>query len=144
MRILPEKEAGIVIAMVLGEKYLLDDEVRDLYQGSGISHILAISGLHISLVGAAIYIFLRKLRLGLIASTVLSLAVVYSYGVLTNFSVSTNRAVVMYSVMLFARIIGKTFDILSALSLSAFLILFQNPIELFQPGFLYPLVRYSE
>lgn len=136
MRILPEKEAGIVIAMVLGEKYLLDDEVRDLYQGSGISHILAISGLHISLVGAAIYIFLRKLRLGLIASTVLSLAVVYSYGVLTNFSVSTNRAVVMYSVMLFARIIGKTFDILSALSLSAFLILLQNPIELFQPGFL--------
>jgi competence protein ComEC len=134
--ILPEKEAGTLIAMVLGEKYLLGDEIKTLYQENGISHILAISGLHISMVGAAIYFMLRKLRLGLVASTVISLVFVYSYGMLTNFSVSTNRAVVMYSIMLLANLIGKTFDILSALSLSAFLILLQNPMELFQAGFL--------
>ncbi len=133
---LPKKEAGTLMAMVLGEKYLLEDEIKTLYQENGISHILAISGLHISMVGAAIYFLLRKLRLGLIASTVISLAFVYSYGILTNFSVSTNRAVVMYSILLLAKIIGKTFDILSALSLSAFLILLQNPMELFQAGFL--------
>lgn len=134
--ILPEKEAGTLMAMVLGDKYLLEDEIRLLYQKNGISHILAISGLHVSMLGAAIYFLLRRLRLGLIASTVLSLAFVYSYGILTNFSVSTNRAVVMYSILLISKIIGKTFDILSALSLSAFLILLQNPMVLFQAGFL--------
>lgn len=136
MQILPEKEAGILTAMVLGEKYMLEDEIKDLYQENGISHILAISGLHISMIGAAVYIFLRKIRLGLYASTVLSMAFIYCYGVLTNFSVSTNRAVVMYSVMLAANLLGKTFDLLSALSLSAFIILIQNPMQIFHAGFL--------
>lgn len=134
--ILSKREAGTLMAMVLGEKHLLEEEIKTLYQENGISHILAISGLHISMVGAAIYFLMRKLRLGLIASTVISLFFVYSYGILTNFSVSTNRAVVMYSILLIAKILGKTFDILSALSLSAFLILLQNPMELFQAGFL--------
>lgn len=134
--VLPEDEAGTLMAMVLGEKYLLGDEINQLYQENGISHILSISGLHISMVGAAIYYLLKKLRLGLVASTILSMGFVYSYGVLTNFSVSTNRAVVMYIVMLVANLIGKTFDMLSALSLSAFLILIQNPMQIFSVGFI--------
>lgn len=135
-KILPEKETGILMAMVLGEKYLLGEDINILYQENGISHILAISGLHVSLIGAAIYFCLRKLRLGLVASTILSLAFVYSYGIFTNLTVSTNRAVVMYSVLLVANLIGKTFDILSALSLSALIILIPNPMELLSAGFL--------
>ena len=135
-KVLPKKEAGILMAMVLGEKYLLEDEIKLLYQENGISHILAISGLHVSMVGAAIYYLLKRLRLGLAVSTLMSLAFVYSYGILTNFSVSTNRAVVMYSIFIIAKLIGRTFDILTAMSLSAFLILLQNPMELFQAGFL--------
>jgi len=50
--------------------------------------------------------------------------------------VSTNRAVVMYSIMLLANLIGKTFDLLSALSLSAFIILLQNPMQILSAGFL--------
>lgn len=134
--VLPEKEAGTLMAMVLGEKYLLDDEINRLYQENGISHILSISGLHVSMVGVAIYFILKKLRLGLLASTILSIVFVYSYGILTNYSVSTNRAVVMYIVMLFANILGKTFDMLSALSLSGFLILIQNPMQIFSIGFI--------
>ena len=134
--VLPDKEAGAIMAMVLGEKYLLDDEIKELYQENGISHILAISGLHISIVGAAIYFLLKRLKLGLLASTILSIGFVYSYGIFTNFSVSTNRAVVMYIVMVTAKLIGKTFDLLSALSLSAFLILIQNPMEIFNLGFI--------
>ncbi|NLK99284.1 MAG: DUF4131 domain-containing protein, partial [Clostridiales bacterium] len=83
--ILSEKEVGTIIAMVLGEKYLLGDEIKSLYQENGVSHILAISGLHISMVGAAIYFMLRKLRLGLMVSTVMSLVIVFSYGIFTNF-----------------------------------------------------------
>ena len=58
---LPGKECGIVSAMVLGNKALLDMDIRSLYQQSGIGHLLAISGLHISILCIAIYKFIRVL-----------------------------------------------------------------------------------
>lgn len=134
--ILDEKEVGVLIAMLLGEKYLLDDELKELYQTGGISHILAISGLHVSLIGLGVFRLLKQCRLPLQISIVLSIAFLYSYGVLTNFSVSTNRSVVMMVVLLLAKLFGKTYDILSALALSALLILLQNPLQLFSAGFI--------
>lgn len=134
--ILSEKESGALIAMLLGEKYLLDDEIKQLYQENGISHVLAISGLHISLIGMFIFKLLKKLKLPIIAATFGSIFFIYSYGVLTNFSVSTNRAVVMMVVMLLAGLIGKTYDMLSSCALSALIILLQNPLQIFSAGFL--------
>lgn len=134
--ILEDREAGVLITMLLGEKYLLADELKELYQTGGISHILAISGLHVSLIGLGIFRLLKLCRLRLPVSTFLTIAFLYSYGVLTNFSVSTNRSVVMMVVLLLANLLGKTYDILSALALSALLILLQNPLQLFSVGFL--------
>lgn len=133
--ILPQKEAGVMTAMLLGEKYLLEDELRQLYQDNGIAHILAISGLHITLIGYSLYQLLRKCKAGLYLSTILSILFIYCYGIFTNFSVSTNRAVVMFIVMLLSKIIGKTYDTLSAIALSAFLILLGSPLQLFSAGF---------
>lgn len=55
-----EENAGILSAMVLGEKSALDGDIRMLFQRNGIAHILAISGLHISLLGMGFYRLLRK------------------------------------------------------------------------------------
>ncbi|MDF2484164.1 MAG: putative rane protein [Herbinix sp.] len=134
--ILEDREAGTLIAMLLGEKYLLEEEVKQLYQSNGISHVLAISGLHVSLIGMSIFWLLRKCKLPITIATVLTILFIYSYGVLTNFSVSTNRAVVMMIVMLLATIFGKTYDMLSATALSALIILLQNPLQLLSAGFL--------
>ncbi|MDF2541778.1 MAG: putative rane protein [Herbinix sp.] len=134
--ILEEKEAGALTAMLLGEKQLLDAEISQLYQENGISHILAISGLHVSLIGLSVYHLLKRLRVPVLPSTVISILFVYCYGVLTNFSVSTNRAVVMIIIMMMAGIFGKTYDMLSATALSALLILLMHPLEIFQAGFL--------
>lgn len=134
--ILEDREAGALIAMLLGEKYLLSEEIKDLYQQNGISHILAISGLHVSLIGMFIFRLLKKLRVPLIAATLITIFTIYSYGVLTNFSVSTNRAVVMMILLLLAAPFGKSYDMLSAMSLSALLILLQNPLQIFSAGFL--------
>lgn len=134
--ILSEDESGTLIAMLLGEKYLLNEEIKQLYQENGISHLLAISGLHISLIGMCIYQLLKKLRLPITLVTFVSIFFIYTYGVLTNFSVSTNRAVVMMVIMLLAVLIGKTYDMLSASALSAFLILLQNPLQIMSAGFL--------
>lgn len=134
--ILDDKNAGIVSAMLLGEKSLLDEDIKDLYQQNGITHILAISGFHVSLIGLTFYKVLIKIGLSQLTSTIISTLTIYCYGLLTNFSVSTNRAVVMLIVGLFANVIGRTYDLLSATALSALLILIQNPMEIYDAGFL--------
>jgi competence protein ComEC len=135
-RLLGEREAGTLIAMLLGEKYLLEEEIKQLYQENGISHILAISGLHISLIGMGAFWLLRKCRLPQPVSVFLTLVLIYSYGELTNFSVSTGRAVVMTAVGLMALILGRTYDILSAAAFSAMVILLLNPLQIRSAGFL--------
>ena len=59
--VLEEPEDGILKAMVLGDKTELDSEVQKLYQQNGISHVLAISGLHISLIGMGLYKMLKRI-----------------------------------------------------------------------------------
>lgn len=134
--ILEDKEAGTLIAMLLGDKYLLDEEIKQLYQENGISHILAISGLHVSLIGMAVFWLLKRLRLPLLPAAIIAILFIYSYGILTAFSVSTNRAVVMMTLMLISPLFGKTYDMLSAMALSALIILLQNPLQVFSVGFL--------
>ncbi|BBF43313.1 late competence protein comeC, DNA transport [Lachnospiraceae bacterium KM106-2] len=134
--LLPEEQVGFVCAMILGEKDQMDEELKQLYCDLGIAHIFAISGLHITLLGMGLYSFLEKLKLSLrlrVAATILFLTL---YGILTNFSVSTNRAVVMMVILLVSKVFGKCYDLLSAISFSALIILFQKPMEMTDSGFL--------
>lgn len=59
-KLLGEKNGATASAMVLGRKKGMDSEVKALYQGAGISHLLAISGLHLSLIGAGLFGLLKK------------------------------------------------------------------------------------
>lgn len=135
-RLLSGKNAGILTAMMLGDTNNLDADIKELYRKNGITHILAISGLHISLLGLTLYKILRRLRLPLFASTAVTLFFLYSYGILTGFGVSTNRAVVMMAVYMAALLAGRTYDLLSGTAFSALIILMQSPLEIMSAGFL--------
>lgn len=134
--IFPEREAGIIAAMILGEKSYTDSEIKTLYQENGISHILAISGLHLSLIGLGIFNILRKVRGSILQSIIFSFVLILLYAYMTGFSVSAKRAVIMFLISLSAKLIGCTYDILSSLSFSALIVLFGQPMMLFQAGFL--------
>lgn len=134
--ILNQENAALISAMLLGEKGMLGEEIKELYQDNGITHILAISGMHVSLIGLSIYKVLKIIGLHQCGATILSIGMIYSYGWLTNFSVSTNRAVVMLVVALCGSLIGRTYDLLSAMSLSGLIILIQNPMSIYDVGFL--------
>lgn len=132
---LPEDEAGIVISMLLGEKAYMDTEVKERYQRCGIAHILAISGLHISLLGMSLYrILLASGRYRQTACIVTILFLVF-YGIFTGFSVSATRAILMALVMLSGEILGYAYDLLSGLSFAALCILIPAPMQLFDMGF---------
>lgn len=133
----PEREAGILGAMLLGEKGLLDEEIKGLYQQNGIVHILAISGLHLSLLGMGFYKLLRRIRMPIAVDITLTIALMYAYGVMTGMGVSILRAFVMFGLKLFAELIRRSYDLLTAMTVAALLILVQQPLYLSHSGFLF-------
>lgn len=134
--ILPKKEAGVLSAMLLGDKAMLEEDIQEKYQENGISHIISISGLHMSFFGLSIYQLLRKLKCRITISTMVVFVMILLYGILTNNSVSANRAICMLILLLLATIFGKTYDALSALSFSALIALIKAPMQLYQVSFL--------
>ena len=134
--VVPEREAGILSAMLLGEKSGLDDEVRELYTETGIAHILAISGLHISMIGMGLFAFLRRFVMPMRWAVIVTGIMLFLYGMLSGFSIATRRAVIMTMLVLIARLIGERYDRINALALAAIVELLIHPASLFLPGFL--------
>ena len=59
--LLSPEDASVMKAMLLGDKKGMDREIKSLYQAAGISHVVAISGLHISILGTGVYNLLSAL-----------------------------------------------------------------------------------
>lgn len=133
---LNETDQGIVTAMITGDQSLLEEETKVRYQRSGISHILAISGLHISLIGMCFFRLLHKMRCHLSCNTILTTVFLVCYGMMTDFSISTSRAIVMLLISLYAPLLGCTYDRKSAIAFSGLMLLITSPLLLFQAGFL--------
>ncbi|MDE6213669.1 MAG: ComEC/Rec2 family competence protein, partial [Lachnospiraceae bacterium] len=133
----PEREADIMAAMLLGEKGALDEEIKSLYQQNGIIHILAISGLHLSLLGMGIYGIGRRLRIPNVVNIILSIALLYCYGSMVGMGVSIIRALIMFGLKLSASLFKRTYDMLTAMMTAALLILVQQPLYLTHSGFLF-------
>lgn len=131
-----EKDAGVLSAMLLGEKAFLDTELKLLYQESGISHILAVSGLHISLLGMTVYQFVRHTQVGRNGAICMACFFVFGYGFFTNFSISTERAIVMFFLSMFATLLGRTYDMPTALACSAVFTLIRQPLAIGSASFL--------
>lgn len=133
-----EDDRGIFKAIILGEKSELPAEVRKLYQSSGIAHLLAISGLHISMIGMGAFRLCRKAGMGLGSAGILGGTITVCYGILaggTGLSASVVRAVVMVLMQMLAGFLGRTYDMRTAAGVSALLLLIQSPTMLFQAGF---------
>lgn len=134
---LPGEEAGIISAMVLGDKSELDSDTKDLFKLSGLAHILAISGLHISIVGMSIYRLLRKRGTPFGVAGVVSSVLVILYGILTFGGVSTIRAIVMFLIMILADILGEGYDSLSAIGTAMIYVLIMYPYTVDSAGFVF-------
>lgn len=131
-----EKYGGILRAMLLGERKAADEGSRELYQKSGISHLLAISGLHVSFFGMGLYRILRKLTLPRWAAALAGSLVLAAYVAMTGASVSARRALLMFLVRMGAEVTGRVYDGVTSLSLAALAILLEQPLWLFDAGFL--------
>ncbi len=133
---LDDEDAGVMKAILLGNKSEMATEAKELYRQSGIYHIFAISGLHITIIGMSLYRLLRKVRLPAGAAIALSVFVMFSYGEMAGMSASAVRAVIMFAVKLLAGFFCRSYDMLTALALAAVLILMEQPLYILHTGFL--------
>lgn len=136
LRVLGEKDGGTFSAIMMGEKADLDERRKEMYQANGISHLLAISGLHLSLVGLVFYEGLRRLGLSYKVAGMIGGSGLFLYAIMTGMSVSATRATVMFLLRIGADMCGRVYDMMTALLLTGTMILWEKPLYVFDPGFL--------
>lgn len=130
----PEETAGFLKSLFLGERSGMTLSEKSLYQSTGISHILAISGLHLSLLGGFFYRLLRKIKLSSLLSSLITSFFLFSYFLFTGSSHSAFRALFMLFLRFAAIQLGKGKDLLSQLSFALLFLLWLNPLSLYSIG----------
>lgn len=125
---------GLYKSILLGDKKGISTELKSLYRVNGIAHILAISGLHISLIGGLIYKLFRRLGIGFFVSGTASICIIVSYGIMTGNSNSTIRAVIMLALSIIGEIVGRNYDMLTGMALALVILLLINPYKLYDGG----------
>ena len=129
------KAASVLSAMVLGDKRGLDRDTRNMYQLNGIAHILAISGLHIAILGMTLFEWLRKRTGSYRISGCVAMIVVVFYGIMTGLSGSTSRAVIMMGLVMIGKAKGRSADLLTSAGIASIGMAVWNPYVIRDAGF---------
>ena len=136
---------AVLAALVTGQKKMIHEKTRDNFSKAGLSHILAVSGLHMSLVGLgffSIFVFILNRKSSFVitghakkTAGFLTLLPLTAYAFFAGFSPSTQRALIMAAVFLTSFLIEKEKDPLNTLYFAASLILLIDPGALFSISF---------
>lgn len=135
-RYMADEDTGIVKSLLFGDKSSLRYEDNTLIRSAGVSHIFAVSGLHVGFLMALIIFVLRKLRISPSLQLIIVALSILFYGFLCGFPAGLKRAGIMGIVYLLSSLTCNKNDSLTTLSLSMLIILIINPLEMFDLGFL--------
>ena len=127
--------ADLTGAMLLGNREELGDKILRDFRRSGISHMLALSGLHVSIIIGLIDLVLNKLGIKKIFRCFALIAGAVLFLIITGFSLSAARAVIMACFVYISYILSTEPDGITSLLLSAFLIILFSPTALVDVGF---------
>lgn len=134
---LPESVSGIGVALLLGNKGDIDQEVLESFSNTGAMHVLAVSGLHVGII-----LILFQYLLGFFnrwiskkQAILFSVVLIWGFGLLSGASPSVIRAVVMFSILALGQLLSRKNNGMNNLILSAIVLLMYDPYYLFDVGF---------
>ena len=127
-------EGGLLAAVCFGDKSRLSYPVTDAFRASGLSHLLAVSGLHMSVIAGGMFVLMRVLRVKRLAGNLLTAVVILLFMWIVEFTPSVTRAGVMYLVLIFGRMTRFQCDSLNSLGLALTLILVVSPSSVYDVG----------
>ena len=133
---LAHDEASVCYASLFGDKSLIEGNIKQDFVGSGLAHLLAVSGLHVGFIAVLLKFLLRKMPYKQFINPIIIGSILYFYCYLCSFSASVVRATIMFLVLSLADSFSKHYDRLNALGLAGFAILLYKPLSVYDPGFL--------
>lgn len=132
---LPEESGNLSSALLLGNRDLLSSSTKRDFSRAGVSHILALSGLHVSIIMGAVLFLLKKLRVDPKVSAILLIICSLAYLFLTGCSVSAARAVIMLDFVYLAMLLKCQADSLTSLSVAGVILMLISPGTVVDVGF---------
>ncbi len=128
-----EDTRGMISGVLFGDTSYIEEDVYEEFRGNGTAHILAVSGLHIGIM-YGIYKKLAGRRRSALALTAL-LVMLFLYGSLAMWSTSSCRAILMIIVSVLGRYMDRRSDMLTSMSVAAFILIANNPYVIFGASF---------
>lgn len=129
------RTAEVAAALALGRRDLVPQDRRDRWRRSGLAHVLAVSGLHVGLVGGAVWLILALGGASPNTTRLAVLVLVPAYAVLAGAAPSAVRAALMVCIYLLARLLGRALLPMAAVLLAATLLLVAEPSLIIHAGF---------
>ena len=131
----PAREASLINAMVIGEEAFIDRDTRTDFQRSGSYHILVVSGMNVSILAFVVFWTLRRIRLGDLPSTLITIASCIGYAFITEVGAPVWRAALMCAVYLCTRLLYRDRAMLNAIGAAALILLLIDPRQLLTASF---------
>jgi competence protein ComEC len=131
----PERVAGLMDAIVIGEETFIERPTRIDFQRSGTYHVLVVSGMNVSILAMFALWSLRRLGLGEVDASACAIALILAYAVLTKEGSPVWRAALMFAAYLCARLLYRDRAMLNALGAAALVLLVADPRVLFGASF---------
>jgi len=127
--------AGVLDATLLGNRYNLSPTASERFREGGTFHVLVISGLHISFIGAVVFLIVKRLTRRRLLQFVLPALIVWAYSFGVGADASVVRAALMFTFAGVATILFRQSRSLNALGGAALVLLVHSPKEIFDPSF---------
>lgn len=133
-----ENSKAIIIALTVGNKEYISDELRASFANSGAIHVLAVSGLHVGIIYLILNFLLtfldrnKKLK---VLKTILVIVFIWGYALLTGFSPSVTRAALMFSLFNIGSALNRDISFFNIMAGAALIMLVINPLNIFEVGF---------
>lgn len=133
---LPNDLGSVILGMTVGERENISTHLKNCFNYSGTSHLLVVSGLHLTLWTAFISEFFTVLRKNKYLNTAVTAVFIVFYLALTGFSVSVVRAGIMLLTVKLAKLFGRGADSLNSIGLSVAVLMILNPFSVNSVSFL--------
>lgn len=132
----PTQNGALIVAMLLGDKSLLSDELLNAFKCNGVTHLFAVSGIHLSVWAMGMFEVLKRLKLKKRTAGAATIIFTVFFMALTGFSPSVSRAGIMLTVMLLGNMTYRRPDSLNSMGLAIIVILCVQPFAAIDIGFL--------
>lgn len=135
-KIFPYNSKGVFLGILLGYDEYISDEIKQNFSDSSLSHLLAVSGAHVSYVVLGMFILFKYIKIPKKFNKIFSCILLIFYLYIINFTPSVTRAVIMSIISIIQVILYRKQDIATTISFSSLLILISNPYKILNIGFL--------